>query len=267
MHFNNKVYIITGSSQGIGAALGRQLLQHNANVVFNGRSDLRNKNLDIDQYIEDKKALYIKADISVKSNCEYLIQETLQCFGRIDGIILNAGISCYGAFDSLNEDVVKKMIDVNILGITWITQLAIPELIKTRGSILFISSLASIRGLPNYSMYSAVKMAMNGIAQCLQIELKSKNVYVGLSFVGFTQNESSKKTYGPDGVLEVVEDRGKFRPMSREKLAEKLLNQIQKQHKFKVYSALGKLGWYLNRLMPGLYAFIMLRNYKRENQV
>ena len=261
MSFRDKVYIVTGSSQGIGLELGRQLHGKGAGVVFNGRrkaAALSGKVLPLSH----NRCLYVPADVSSFTECEALVNKTVEKFGRIDGLILNAGISAYGEFSELSEEVVRQMVEVNMLGITWITQLAIPYLRASKGCILFISSIASLHGVPRYSYYSAVKAAMNALAESLRIEMKKDGVYVGTALVGFTENEEQKKTLNSRGELEPVPSRSGFRPMPRVQLAEKLLDQLDRQRTIRVYSFMGKLGYFLSRISPKVYELLLKRNYR-----
>lgn len=262
MDFKDKIWIVTGSSQGIGLELGRQLERKGAGVVFNGRRDPGALTHDLQQIKEDS-CIYVRADVSSFSDCEKLVGVTIEKFGRIDGLILNAGITAFGEFSELNETVVRQMMEINILGIIWITQLTIPYLKASNGSILFLSSIASIHGIPRYSIYSAVKAAMNAMAQSLRIELKNEGVFVGLALVGFIENEKQKKALSPRGEWESIPSRSRFRPMSREQLAVKLLRQLSKHRSFRVYTLMGKTGYLIYRYSPKTYKFLLERDYRK----
>jgi len=260
--YNNKVVIVTGSTMGIGKEVAKKILHSGGKVVFTGRNSKRIEELH--QELIDYNGSYLihQGDVNNMDDNQNMVNETIHKFGRIDILITNAGMSCYGEVSQLKMEVAKEVIDTNVYGSLFPVMACLDELKKSKGSILFISSLAGFQGLPGYSCYSLSKMALKPLAQSLSIELRSKKVSVGIAYVGFTENELEKRTLSPLGKLEAVPVRPKFVTNSRQRTAEKILNQIRKRKSQSVHSVVGKISYRLNMFFPSLMDAILRVNYK-----
>lgn len=260
--YKNKVVIVTGSTMGIGKEVAKRVLRFGGKVVFTGRNENRIEELK-KELIHYKGSFIIhRGDVNNMDDNKRMVEDTLRTFGRIDILINNAGMSCYGSVDKLKIEVVKEVIDTNIYGSLFPVMAGMNELKKSKGSILFISSLAGFQGLPGYSCYSLSKMALKPLAQSLSIELKNENVSVGIAYVGFTENEKQKRTLSPNGILEEVPLRPKSVTNSRRVTADKILHQIRKRKRTSVHSILGKISYKMNLLFPGMVNRLLAWNYK-----
>lgn len=260
--YKNKVVIVTGSSMGIGKQLVKQILSFGGKVVITGRNKDRLKAVE-SEFTEYSTSLLTHAgDITKYSNNVDLITETIQRFGALDILITNAGLSCFGDVGNMSANVAREIIDVNIYGSLYPVMAAIPELKKTEGSVLFISSLAGIHGLPGYSAYSLSKMSLTALSQSLHTEMKPFGVFVGISYVGFTENENEKKTLSPDGKWVNVPKRPQIITQSREQTALALLKQIRDKKNSNVQDLFGKFTYQLNRFFPSLLHAILRWNRK-----
>lgn len=262
-YFDDKVAIVTGSSLGIGKAIAIKLLELNCKVVITAR----NKQRLAKTYAEIKKdgdqLLMQAGDVSKLEDCKNLIEKTIEHFGRLDILINNAGLSMEGEVVDLKPDVFKNIMDVNYLGSVYPSQLAIPHLKSTEGSILFISSLAAIRGLPGFAPYASSKMALTALSESLAIELKPFNIHVGIAYLGFTKNDPEKTIFNKDGELIPQPTRNGFKQKDVSKVATQILLMI-KQRKFKSYFNLMGLSInFLNRIFPRVYHFTLSRLYKK----
>ena len=168
-NYPGKVAVITGSSRGIGKAIAIALAKEGAAIVLNGRNE--------DRLAEAKQAILaihehvitVCGDVSTVSEGQRLIDETIKAFGRIDILVNNVGVSMRGKVAELNPEVFQTVFESNVYGTVNPTIPAIPYLRKTKGSIVFISSLAGIRGLPGLSAYCSSKMALRAIAESIRI--------------------------------------------------------------------------------------------------
>src|SRR5690606_33681175 len=183
---------------------------------------------------------------------------------RLALLINNAALSAYGDLENNDAKVLPALVDTNIKGLLLTTKAALPLLRQNRGSVLFISSLAGLYGLPGYSLYSMTKMAISALRQSLQTELADAGVLTAIAYLGFTQNESDKKTLNVVGALEAVPKRNPRFTFSREATAHLLLNQIAKRKSVVIQGKLGKFTYLLSRFCPGLLHFILHRNYFRS---
>lgn len=235
----DKIVLISGGSQGIGKELGCQLLKHGSKVVLTGRNQSKINSLTSELKSYKDNVLILKADVTSREDNLMVINETIAFFGRLDVLINNAAVSAQGYLSDTNDNVIHQLIDTNIKGVLFLTKYAIPELIKSHGSILFISSIASFYGLPNYSLYSMTKSSLTALSESLRLELKQHNVFVGICYLGFTENEPTKETFDSDGTLILVPKRNKFLTASRGQSVKRILRQLKKKRKRKITSWLG----------------------------
>ncbi len=258
--YEGKVAIITGSSRGIGKAIALQLAQQGASVVLNGR-DLERLNqtaLEINKYTQEVEV--ICADVSHTEGAQELINRTVNRFGKIDMLINNVGVSMRGNFSDLNPEVFRRVFESNVLGTVYPTIPAIEHLRKTKGSIVFISSLAGIRGLPALSAYCSSKMALRAIAESIRIEEAQHNIHVGLIYVGITDIEHNKETIAADGSMKVLASRKTKKVQTTEKVAKSVLKNIERRKFISVLTRIGKINHYLQPRFPSLVEKIILKN-------
>lgn len=262
--YKNKVVLITGSSMGIGKELAKQILTSGGKVVINGRDEEKLKATEKEFEDHTANLLTIAGDITDYNTCELLIQGTIDRFGRLDILITNAGLSCFGDVETMKHQIARQIIDTNIYGTLFPIMAAIPELKKTSGSILLISSIAGLHGLPGYSAYSLSKMSLTALADSLTIELKSYGIYIGIAYLGFTENEKTKRTLSPEGNLEEVPIRAKRFTSTREVTAEKILRQISFRKNKSIHSSLGKGTYILNKYLSPVINIFLTHNYRKS---
>ena len=260
--FKDKVVLITGGSQGIGKELARQVLESGGRVVLTGRSQakLDAAREDFSPYSGD---VMIRAgDVGDFSGAEPLIDGILTRFGQLDVVINNAGLAGYGEVKDFTQGAVDTILDTNIKGSIYISRAAIPRM-EGGGSILFVSSLAGLYGLPGYTLYSISKMGLTALAQGLAIELEESGIFVGIAYVGFTANEKRKEWLAASGNTELLPERDPRLVSSRETTARLLLRQIAIRKPVKIHSLLGKVNYISARFIPGLIRLVMRIRYKR----
>ena len=158
-----KVAIVTGSSRGIGKATARLLAQQGASVVLNGRNPDRLAAAEKELLAIHDRVLSIPCDVSTPEGGRLLVEQTLARFGRIDILVSNVGVSMRGRFADLDPVVFEAMFRSNVSGAVNPSIAALPALRETRGSLLLITSLVGIRGLPDLSAYSAAKISLSYI--------------------------------------------------------------------------------------------------------
>ena len=226
-YFKNKVAIITGSNQGIGRELALQLGNYGAKVVINGRNEEKLARVQKELEGQQIETLVISGDISKQAFCERLINDTVAHFGQLDILINNAGMSAKSSLEDGSLDVFQKVIEINLLGTAFASKFAIPHLKKSNGSLLFISSLAGIHGLPYFTSYSTSKMALTALSDSLRLELHGHNVHVGTAYVGFTETADEKTFYNKKGELEVLVKRKNVKATPLPVTVGKIIKQIK----------------------------------------
>ncbi len=248
----DKVVIITGGSSGIGKAMAEVFGRHGSKIVITGR------NLqDLNQAVEDLKAqgisaLGFQADVSIEDDNRRMAEETINVFGRIDILINNAGISMRALFNEVDLNVVKKVMDINFYGVLYATKYCLPEILKSKGSIIGISSIAGYRGLPGRTGYSASKFALNGFLEVLRTEMLKKDVHVLTACPGFTSSNIRKRSLTKDGTSQGESPRDENSMMSAEVCAQHIYKATVKRKNILILTAQGKFTVLLNKLWPGL---------------
>jgi NAD(P)-dependent dehydrogenase (short-subunit alcohol dehydrogenase family) len=264
--FTDKVCLVTGSTQGLGKELARQLLERGGLVVLNGRKPERERET-LAHFAEfAEKVSYAAGDVSEAEHARAIVEHALARFGRLDVLINNAGMSAFGDLEDSTPQVIHEVIASNLIGALHVTHYAIPHIKKTGGNIEFIASLTALHGLGGYSLYSAAKMAFTGAAQALRKELADSRVHVGVLYLGFTQNDEIKRTLSPDGKLEPVPKRDGFKVSTQAESAQLILRQIERKKSFVVHSTLGKVNAFMSRYFPGLLHRILLNAYRKNKK-
>jgi len=258
-YFRDKVIIITGARQGIGKALSLLLAGAGSRLSINSRNAEKLSELKNKLFLNGCDVIEIPGDISDEGVCRNIVEKTIERFGKIDVLINNAGIAGAGTVEEAESIVFKKQVEVNLLASYYMTKYALPHIKKTDGTILFVSSLAGLFGLPAYSGYSASKMALTALAQSLKNELYGQNVHIGVAYVGFTVNDPAKEQYNSKGELALLPDR-KVKRVSAEITASLLLKQIRKRRFISVHSLLGKAEYTVSKFFPGLIEAILRRS-------
>ncbi|MFN5830117.1 MAG: SDR family NAD(P)-dependent oxidoreductase [Bacteroidota bacterium] len=261
--FNNKVVIITGSTQGIGLKTAELLAQRGALLIINSRrpEKVQTALAYLKQYTQHVAGL--AGDVSDIAFCEELREFAVQQFGRIDILINNAGIAAGGVMMESRAEAFKKVIDINLLGCVYPTLACLPELCKQQGAVLFIGSVAGIAGLPSYSAYAASKRALSSLAESLRSELLDAGVFVGIHYPGFTENESDKTIMNARGEFEVLKKREGVKAMSREQTALNIIKQLEHK-KFRMFSSVSAWAVYTSyRLFPNLFVWLLGRYRKK----
>lgn len=262
-YFKDKVAIVTGSGMGIGKATALELCSHGAKVVLNGRNPER-----LQKTLEEFKGkgynvTAISCDITSAADCEKLINQTIETYGRLDILITNASVSMREKFEKLQPEVFAQIIHSNVNGSAFPAWYALPHLKKTKGSITFISSAAGMIGMPTGSAYSAGKMALTALAQSMKIELDGSGVHVGIVHVGFTQNEDEKRVLNAKGELVPVASRPAYLQQTREQVAKAILRSIKGRQFKTVLTVIGKLNAFMVRFFPGIVIRIITYSQKR----
>ncbi len=165
------VFVVTGASQGLGAAIACLAAAKGAQVVLAARntSALEAQAQKIIQ--NGGKALAVTGDVSRYEDCQKIVDVTLQAFGRIDVLINNAGvIEPFARIAEVNHKEWDDHLRVNLLGPVWLCQLAIPALRKSRGRVINLTSHAAEIEIPGGSAYSTSKAALNRFSKVLAAE-------------------------------------------------------------------------------------------------
>ena len=260
--FKDKIVVITGGTDGIGKALVDEMIKQGAKIATCGRNQDKLYNLQV-QYSNELLHAVV-ADVSNEQDCRRFIDSTINTFGGIDVLINNAGISMRALVKDTDLSTLKKVMDINFWGTVYCTKFALNEIIKRKGTIVGVSSIAGYRGLPGRSGYSASKHAVNGWLEALRTELLNTGVNVMWVCPGFTtsniRNMALNKEAKPQG--ESPMDEGKM--MSAEECARHIIKAIEKRKRTLVLTFTGKQTVLLNKFFPK-WADKLVRNHFFKN--
>ena len=246
----NKVIIITGASSGIGEALARNYTSKNANVVLAARSIEKLENLKKELSTDSNKIITVKTDVSNEEDCKNLIEETIKQFGTIDTLINNAGISMRAIFEETEISVIKKLMDINFWGTVYCTKFALPYLLKSKGSVVGVSSIAGYKGLPGRAGYSSSKFAMQGFLEVLRIENMKKGLHVLIACPGFTASNIRNSSLTADGSQQGESPRDEGKMMTSNEVAKRIIKAIDKRKDRLTLTTQGKITVILNKFFP-----------------
>ncbi|MFP4469116.1 MAG: SDR family oxidoreductase [Bacteroidales bacterium] len=250
MQFTNRVVVITGASSGIGEALVHEFAGRGAAVVAAARSYDKLERLQKEIAKNGGKIWPVKTDVSKEEDCRNLIAQSIEKYGKIDVLINNAGISMRALFEDLDLDVIRKLMDVNFWGTVYCSKFALPHLLKTRGSLVAVSSIAGYKGLPGRTGYSASKFAIHGLMEVIRIENLKKGLHVLLACPGFTASDIRNKALNEKGAQQGESPRDEDKMMSAETVAAKIADAVYHRKRTLTLTTQGKLTVLLNKLMP-----------------
>ncbi len=246
MKLNDQIVIITGASSGIGKALAIEFAGRGANLVLAARNYVALCELTetlIKQY-GIKALMAVQCDVSVEEDCDYLIKQTILTYGKIDILINNAGISMRALFKDVDLKVLKTVMDVNFWGTVYCTKYALPHILKTKGSVVGVSSIAGYKGLPGRSGYSASKCAMNGFLDVLRIENLKAGLHVMTACPGFTASNIRNTALAKDGSQQGESTLEEDKMMTAEEVAKIIADGVENRTRTLIMTGQGKLTVY-----------------------
>lgn len=192
--FKDKVIIVTGASSGIGAATAVHLASLGGQLVIVGRNvDKLKETADNIIAAGGAPALQLQADMDKESDVEKIVSDTLKKFGKLNVLVNNAGIIELGSIENTSLGQYDRVMNTNVRSLYQLTALATPELIKTKGSIVNVSSVNGIRSFPGVLAYNISKAAVDQFTRCVALELAPKGVRVNSVNPGVIITELQKR--------------------------------------------------------------------------
>lgn len=261
---NGKVVVITGASGGIGRALAEKFGHAGALLSICGRNEIALQETCTELRATGFRVLGVQADVASEADCRKFIEATLAEYGRIDVLINNAGISMRALFKDLDVKVIEQLMQINFMGMVYCTRFALDALLKSKGSIVGISSIAGYRGLPARTGYSASKFAMNGFLEALRTELLEEGVHVLTASPGFTASNIRNSALSANGSAqgESPLDEGKI--MSAEEVADEIYKAVLQRKRTITLTRQGKLTVLLNKFFPRLMDSLVFNHFVKE---
>lgn len=187
------IIIVTGGSQGLGQGIIKHLLANNFRVATFSRSQSEFIKQTGMNYSEDQ-FLWEAIDANDQVKVDAFINKVYKQFGRIDGLVNNAGVAVDGVLTMMQDADIEKIMQLNLMSVIKISRSCIKKmLIKKKGSIINISSIIGIRGYSGLSVYSATKAGLDGFTRAMARELGDRAIRVNSIAPGYLDTEMSSK--------------------------------------------------------------------------
>lgn len=186
-----KVAVVTGASKGIGAGIAKRFGEAGASVVVNYASSKEGADKVVAEITKNGgKAIAVKADVSKAPEVKKLFEETKRAFGKLDVLVNNAGVFRFAPLEQLSEDEFHREFNINVLGTLLATKEALNHF-NGSGSVINLSSVVSKSPIPNSSVYSATKGAVDTLTVGLSRELAPRNIRVNVIAPGGVETEGA----------------------------------------------------------------------------
>ena len=179
----DRIALVTGGSSGIGFAMAKRFIFEGAHVVITGR-----RAAELEAAVADlgPKATGIRADVASLSDLDLLYDQISTRFGRLDVLAANAGGGDMAALGEISEKHFDDIFSVNVRGLLFTVQKALP-LLRPGSSIILTGSTTSIEGTPAFSVYSASKAAVRNFARTWILDLRGKGIRLNVLSPGATK--------------------------------------------------------------------------------
>jgi NAD(P)-dependent dehydrogenase (short-subunit alcohol dehydrogenase family) len=238
----DKVVLITGGSSGIGRATALRLAGYGAKVAVAARSEAALEHVAREAAELGTEALAVPTDVTDAGQCRRAVESTVARFGRLDILISSAGLSMRGYFAGSDLAALERVMRVNFFGTLYVTHFALPYIKQTRGSLVALSSLTGLRGVPSYALYGASKFAIGGLYDSLRLELRPDGVHVGVVAPGFVDTPLRERVLRSDGRTWAQPPLPPFRIWPVQKCVDRIIRLIVKRR------AQANLPWFMGPL-------------------
>ena len=206
----NKVAFVTGSTRGIGKQIAKTLAKEGFDIAINYRTE-ESSYEDVIKEIENEndsiKCIAVKGDVASFEDCENMVKNIIDTYGKIDVLVNNAGITRDMLLLRMKEKDFRDVIDVNLVGTFNLTKCVSSYMIKAKsGRIINISSVVGISGNGGQSNYAASKAGIIGFTKSIAKELASRNILVNAVAPGFIQTKMTDVLSDTvkEGILEQI---------------------------------------------------------------
>jgi NAD(P)-dependent dehydrogenase (short-subunit alcohol dehydrogenase family) len=194
-----KIALITGGNSGIGLATARRFVAEGAHVLITGR-----RRAELDEAVRQigKHVTGVRGDVANLADLDRLFATVKRQHSRLDVLFANAGFLALAPLGSISEEHFDKLFAINVKGLLFTVQKALP-LFTTGGSIILNASVASIKGVEACSVYSASKAAVRSFARCWTTDLRHRKIRVNAISAGPTETPGFNK---PGGTREQIDE-------------------------------------------------------------
>ena len=200
-----KVAIVTGASKGIGAGIAKTLAAAGAAVVVNYSSDKQGADKVVAAIEQSNgNAVAVQGNVSLAADVERLFAEAKKAYGRVDVLVNNAGVFAFMPLEAITEDEFHRQFNTNVFGTILTTQAAAKHFGAGGGSIVNLTTIASVSAMPTSSVYSASKSAVDTLTRIFAVELAPKKIRVNAVAPGMTETEGFAAMGMPDEMKDAM---------------------------------------------------------------
>ena len=203
--FEGKVVIVTGAGSGIGAGTARRFLQEGAFVTLNGRREHRLQ--ETKAGFDPAKSLVHAGDVSDEHYVKRLVEDTVAKFGKLDVVINNAGMAIFGPFAQTTTQDWRKLMSTDLDSVFFCAREALPHLLKTKGSLINLSSASGLGGDWGLSAYNAAKGGVTNFTRALALEYGSRGVRINAVAPSLTSTDATVDLEKSGAVMAAFRDR------------------------------------------------------------
>ncbi|XP_066120596.1 dehydrogenase/reductase SDR family member 7B [Saccopteryx bilineata] len=268
------VVVITGATSGLGRDCAKVFCAAGAKLVLCGRNREALEELAEElaasraTQVETHRPYVVAFDLAYSGAIPAATAEILQCFGYVDVLINNAGISYRGAILDTTVDVDKKVMETNYFGPVALTKALLPSMIqRRRGHVVAISSIQGKISIPFRSAYAASKHATQAFFDCLRAEMEQYQIKVTVISPGYIHTNLSLNAVTADGSRYGVMDKTTAQGRSPAEVARDVLDAVGKKREDVILAdLLPSLAIYLRTLAPGLFFSLMASRARKEQK-
>jgi short-subunit dehydrogenase len=194
-YWTDKVALVTGGSSGLGLAIARQLVQSGARVVLTARDQQRLSAAAGALSMADRQCAWLAADVTQQDQVNLLVAQLVQQHGRLDLLVNCAGKSARGEIAAATAEQFRDLLELNFLSAVRCTQAALPHLLKSRGHVVLVGTLAAKVGSRYLAAYPASKFPLVAYAQQLRLELTAAGLRTLLVCPGPIRRDDGGRRY------------------------------------------------------------------------
>jgi uncharacterized protein len=266
-YWTNKIALVTGGSKGLGLAIARALVATGAQVVITARNQEQLAEAAASLSTSDQKCGWLPGDVMQPDQVDALVAETMKMYGRLDLLVNCAGRSDRGEAAATTAEQFRDLLELNFLSAVRVTRAALPHLLKNRGHVVHIGSLAAKTAGPFLGAYPASKFPLAAYAQQLRLELGPQGLHVLLVCPGPIRRDDAGSRYDSQAAnlpASAKQPGGgvKLRGIDPDWLARKILVACERRQPELIVPARAKLLFAIAQLWPTLGDWIVTRMTK-----
>lgn len=252
--FSNKVIWITGASSGIGEALAYAFADKGAKLILSSRREEELERVKKACSNSDQVKI-LPLDLLDVALLEKKTEDAIACFGQIDIMVHNGGISQRSKVVDTSLDTHRKVMELDYFSYIAITKALLPHFFERKtGNLVVVSSVMGKIGTPMRSAYAAAKHALHGYFDCLRAEVSADNIKITIITPGYIQTNVNINAMAKDGKPLGVQGKNIANGLTAEKAAKQILKAVanERYESFIGKPGMEKLALWLNRFFPNL---------------